>query len=308
MPDLHMNWAPIPHAECNLAATLHSGQTFRWKRVPPNGWVGSAGSTAVRLTRHADGFWWQTYPEPDQWDVVSSYFRLEVSYQALMEEWRRAEIPVEAAQCFERWRGLRILRQPAEEAFFSFLCASCNTVVKITRSVNLLADQYGSMLAWIDGQPVYQFPAAWQIAAIPESDLRRDLWGYRAPRLIQLARHVADAGENWLESLRPVGYPAAREALDQLPGIGLKIADCICLFGLGFDQAVPVDTHVRQIALDYFRTDLSGKSLTPRVYEEISQTYRDLFGEYAGWAQQALFVDRLDRYGRLFETCRPILE
>jgi len=39
------------------------------------------------------------------------------------------------------------------------------------------------------------------------------------------------------------GYRDAHERLLELQGVGPKVADCICLFGLGWGEAVPVDTH-----------------------------------------------------------------
>ena len=44
-------------------------------------------------------------------------------------------------------------------------------------------------------------------------------------------------------------YKAARKELLGLYGVGEKVADCICLFGLHQLDAFPVDTHIRQ-ALD----------------------------------------------------------
>jgi N-glycosylase/DNA lyase len=99
----------------------------------------------------------------------------------------------------------------------------------------------------------------------------------------------------WLESLRDVPYRDAHAALTGLFGVGAKLADCICLFALDKDAAVPVDTHVRQIAVELFVPGLAGKSLTPRIYDAIAAAYRDRFGDYAGWAQQYLFFGRLRR-------------
>ena len=42
-----------------------------------------------------------------------------------------------------------------------------------------------------------------------------------------------------------------------------------------------------------FLPELSGKSLTPRVYKAIADAYRDRFGAYAGWAQQVLFMGEM---------------
>lgn len=42
-------------------------------------------------------------------------------------------------------------------------------------------------------------------------------------------------------------YPAAAEALQELHGVGPKVADCIALFSLDKLDAVPCDTHVWQV-------------------------------------------------------------
>jgi hypothetical protein len=41
------------------------------------------------------------------------------------------------------------------------------------------------------------------------------------------------------------GYREAHEQLLELQGVGPKVADCVCLMGLGWGEAVPVDTHGR---------------------------------------------------------------
>ena len=33
----------------------------------------------------------------------------------------------------------------------------------------------------------------------------------------------------------------------KLSGVGTKVADCICLFGLHHLDAFPIDTHIRQV-------------------------------------------------------------
>src|SRR5205085_11655508 len=130
---------------------------------------------------------------------------------------------------------------------------------------------------------------------LDEIALRVDLWGYRAPRLIDLARQIAVRGHGWLDSLTEMPYREAHQQLTRFFGIGAKIADCICVFGLGHDEAVPVDTHIRRIGVTLFRNDLAAKTATPSVYSAIGDAYRERFGPYAGWAQQYLFMDDLAR-------------
>lgn len=50
-------------------------------------------------------------------------------------------------------------------------------------------------------------------------------------------------------------------------------------------EALPVDTHVYQIASQNYLPHLRGlKSVTDRVYNEIGDHFRGLYGDKAGWA------------------------
>ena len=50
-------------------------------------------------------------------------------------------------------------------------------------------------------------------------------------------------------------------------------------------MAIPVDTHVFQIAKANYVPHLSeAKTVTERVYNEISTHFQNLFGSYSGWA------------------------
>lgn len=54
---------------------------------------------------------------------------------------------------------------------------------------------------------------------------------------------------------------------------------------MGHLCAIPVDTHVFQIAArDYLPHLRSCKTVTDKVYQEIANHFRGVFGEYAGWA------------------------
>ena len=74
--------------------------------------------------------------------------------------------------------------------------------------------------------------------------------------------------------------------------MGPKIADCVCLFAMKKDQAVPVDTHVWQLTRDRYLRHLAGKTLTPSTYAQVISFFQSKF-EKAGWAQQYLFYDHL---------------
>ncbi|KAN0060941.1 8-oxoguanine glycosylase ogg1 [Thecaphora frezii] len=88
---------------------------------------------------------------------------------------------------------------------------------------------------------------------------------------------------SYLESLRKLDYHGARQELLRFPGVGPKVADCILLMSLDQPASIPVDRHVFQFAEKWY-------SIRSKKYEDIAQRFRNLWGEYAGWAHSVLFT------------------
>ena len=172
---------------------------------------------------------------------------------------------------------------------------------------------YGSLIGHIDSQPFYDMPSPEALTGSKvESHLRELGFGYRAKYLHRTAVMVAQEKPGWLNALRnpesPImgceptsagellpdgrpGYRTAHEALLTLQGVGPKVADCVCLMGLGWGEAVPVDTHVWQIAQrDYKFGKGKHQSLTKATYDAVGNHFRKLWGKEAGWAHSVLFT------------------
>ena len=148
-----------------------------------------------------------------------------------------------------------------------------------------------------------------------ESKLRALGFGYRAKYIAATARIIAGKPKGWLNSLRnpeepafppfstlasncaPMTYKHAHKELLQLSGVGPKVADCICLMGLGWAEAVPVDTHVWQIAQrDYKFGKGKAKTFSTSLYHPVGDFFRDLWGKEAGWAHSVLFTADLKTF------------
>jgi hypothetical protein len=89
--------------------------------------------------------------------------------------------------------------------------------------------------------------------------------------------------------------------------VGPKVASCVALFSLDKHAAVPVDTHVWDLAKRYYaREALRGKAAPQAALHPIVQkAFIDAFGPYAGWAHNALFVGELPAFqGRVSAAAR----
>uniref|UniRef100_A0A803JL09 N-glycosylase/DNA lyase n=1 Tax=Xenopus tropicalis TaxID=8364 RepID=A0A803JL09_XENTR len=220
-------------------------------------------------------------------EILEDYFQLNISLRTLYQHWESSDPNFQrVAQDFP---GIRILRQDPTECLFSFICTSNNNISRITGMIERVCCSLGQRLCQLDSDVYHTFPTLQELAAEGTEAKLRDLgFGYRARFVSESARTILSKHcPDWLESLRLVPYEEAKTALCSLPGVGAKVADCVCLMALDKPEAVPVDTHVWQVAKrDYLPQLGSGnKTLTDRVYRETGDFFHNLWGPYAGWAQ-----------------------
>jgi N-glycosylase/DNA lyase len=284
---------PIGAAELDLEHTLNCGQAFRWRRADDGGFFGVVGWRVYRLARlDAATVEYRAWPpDPDAAAALARYLRLEVDLPALQADLRARDRRVGAA--IDAFPGLRVLRQPALETLLTFVCSPASNITRITRSIDLLARRYGEPIAGPDGQAHHAFPTLERLAATAPGELMATTGlGFRGRYLRALAQALLDRPPAFAEDLERLDYETARRELMALPAIGPKIADCVCLFGLGHDAAVPVDTHVWQLARELFPERIGTRTLTPATYDGVRAAYRASYGDRAGWAQQYLYHGR----------------
>ncbi|XP_072176763.1 N-glycosylase/DNA lyase-like [Diadema setosum] len=231
-------------------------------------------------------------------DILHDYFQLDVRLAGLYEQWKGAD--ENFSKVSASFPGVRILRQNPVENLVSFICSSNNNISRITGMVEKLCQHYGTEIGVLDGVAWHAFPTLTVLGGRGvEERLRKLGFGYRAKFINQTAKKITSelGGEEWLWKLRSLPYSEVHSQLLQLPGVGAKVADCVCLMSLDKREAIPVDTHVWQIAArDYMTSLQKTKSLTDRTYREIGDFFRELFGEYAGWAHSVLFSADLKKF------------
>ncbi|MCJ1306583.1 8-oxoguanine glycosylase ogg1 [Agyrium rufum] len=242
---------------------------------------------------------------------IKHYLNLEPNLTELYEQWSQADLNFKKKA--PRFTGVRILRQDAWETLVGFICSSNNNIIRISQMMEKLCVHYGSLIGHIEQTPFHDMPSPkGLIEPCVEEHLRSLGFGYRAKYLHITAKMIVEKGDGWLDNLRnpekPLfgkkalsagemlpngrkGYREAHEALLELQGVGPKVADCICLMGLGWGEAVPVDTHVWQIAQrDYKFGKGKHRSLTKATYDAIGDHFRELWLKEAGWAHSVLFA------------------
>lgn len=280
----------------NLEYTLSNGQMFRWRKSEGDWWEAVTGARLLRLrlagSDAEDHFEFETYPGEPDFDLLHHFFRLDVDLEALYTSWLEADPYLGALG--SRFAGLRIVRQEPEECLLSFVCSTANFIPNIMRSIATISRAWGTPIVSSQGKVVtHSFPHAEVLAQIDPVELaEKSGLEWRAANLAKVARQIAAKPSGWLEQVGKLDYESARGELMRLEGVGPKIADCVCLFAMAKDQAVPVDTHVWQLTRERYLPTLKGKSVSPNGYAQVLSFFQSRF-EKAGWAQQYLFYDHL---------------
>lgn len=288
----------LPVRDYDLAATLDSGQVFRWQRstdgssASSDSWAGAIGNRWVCLTQTGDGIHAETAMPVADWQWLRDFLQTEIELAAVLKTFPDDE-PMQRA--VGACRGLRVLRQKPWECLASFILSSTKQIVQIRQIIALLCERFGNPLSrpadtlsppggertGVRGKQ-FSFPTPQRLAVLTETDLRTCKMGFRAPHLLAAARQIAE-GNLDLEKIRILPLGEARAELMKLRGVGGKIADCVLLFAYGFDSAFPVDVWVeRALQQLYFPC----RRVSEKKLRHFAATH---FGPHAGYAQQYLF-------------------
>ena len=119
--------------------------------------------------------------------------------------------------------------------------------------------------------------------------------GYRAKYIFRLCQDAVE-GRLDLELLQRLSYGEAMTYLGSFYGIGTKVANCICLFGLHHIEAFPVDTWIEQILMaEYYRKRKKKYDSLPKskLYQEMIADHFGMYKGYAGVMQQYIFYYEL---------------
>ncbi|XP_073036283.1 N-glycosylase/DNA lyase OGG1-like [Primulina eburnea] len=292
-------WTPlnINKSELYLPLTFPTGQTFRWKQTGSLQYTGVIGPHLISLKQLEDNdvgyFFHFTEDENVARRDLFDFLNMGISLSELWEGFKGCdERFVQLAGFLE---GARVLRQDPLECLIQFICSSNNNIQRITKMVDFVSRK-GKFLGCVEGFDFFEFPKLDSLVLVSETELREAGFGYRAKYIVGTVAALQSkpgGGVEWLDSLRKLDLQGAIDGLSSLSGVGPKVAACIALFSLDQHHAIPVDTHVWQIATRYLVPELAGTHLTPKICRRVSDAFVSKYGKYAGWAQTLLFIAEL---------------
>ena len=255
----------------------NSGQSFRWQKLPDQekaylipafGKILEISQTDKELTLSCS--------EEDFNLLWKDYFDLDTDYGALARSILSSgdEYLIRA---YQNSKGVRILRQELWEMIVTFMISQNNNISRIRKSVELICQRAADSPSENNSSSgLAPFPSPDQVPEGFFMDKSLGL-GYRDEYLEGLFAY-ARSNPQWLRQLSGLDYQNAYSRLLQIKGIGKKVANCICLFGLHHINAFPIDTHIKQLLSLHYPQGFDFKR-----YEG-----------FAGIVQQYMFYDKIN--------------
>lgn len=279
----------------DLKQIADSGQCFRMLPSPAGGYTIVSRSRLLRVSQEGNRVNFDC-PQEDL-SAWLTYFDCATDYAAILASVDPDDNYLKAAAA--AGRGIRILRQDPWEMIITFVISQQKTIPCIRRLVEDISRRWGQKIG--DGDEknfaVYSFPTPKELARASLEELLDLKLGYRAKYIHRLSQDAA-AGILDLKKLETLEYGQAMEYLTGFYGIGKKVANCVCLFGLHHIEAFPVDTWIEKILLrEYFSAKKYRRTPKNRLYDTILADHFGKYGGYAGVLQQYIFYyERLNQH------------
>ena len=249
----------------NISQIADSGQCFRMNSLAKDHYCLIAFGRYLDLIQRGEESVEFLCSDEDYHGLWRDYFDLDYDYPRLVDALRNGEDPF-LRSAAEYGYGIRILKQDFFEAMISFIISQNKNIPAIKSCIEALCCRYGSPIPshQSEGTISYAFPSPEQLAKASREELRELKVGYRDEYILKAAQAVADGNLN-VSQLATLCYEEAFQELKRIPGIGDKVANCICLYGLHHIQVFPIDVWIKRILTEEYQNNFD-----PKKYEGVA--------------------------------------
>ena len=248
-----------------LKHIFECGQCFRWNEELDGSYTGVFKNNVLNVKEQNHQIIFDGICDGDIKEIVTKYFDLERDYDEIKKQLSKIDEPLKNS--IDYGSGIRLLNQDLWETTISFIVSANNNIPRIKGIISRMCEEFGKEIC--DG--IYSFPSADALSKLSEDDLKPLRSGFRAGYILDAAKKVAGK-EIDLESIKNMDIVSARLELQQIKGVGPKVAECTLLYGFHRLEAFPMDVWMKRAMKELF---------AGMIPED--------FGRYAGIAQQYIF-------------------
>lgn len=231
----------------NIRQIADSGQCFRWYMDSSNECDIYAFARKLHVSQQGEKISFNcTEDEFNKWWF--DYFDLQTDYKQIISGIDANDIYL--ARAAEFGSGIRILKQDTWEAMLSFIISQNNNIPRIQKSIERLCRIQSLGGTSPEDHNHWPIPEAKQLYTEDETADMQMLsslgLGYRDIYIREAAKYILES-EDRIKSLKKMNYEEAYRELLSIKGVGPKVANCICLYGLHMVDSCPIDTWIKKI-------------------------------------------------------------
>lgn len=255
----------------NLRKIMNSGQIFRMYEPEAGRFVVYSGNRRLELCQNysndAEGtergvsnvdFYCTEKEFEEYWE---DYFDLQRDYGAIVKSAKENCNSEFLKKSCEYGADIRVLKQDIWEMMISFIISQQKQIPSIRKCIEALCKRFGE-----EHDTWYGFPTAEAIASAGPDGMKGLSLGYRERYIYETAvKYLTDSIPE--EELERMPASEVKKYLCSFTGIGDKVADCVCLFGVGLVDSFPIDVHIKDILYREFVT--AGKKQTEQANSDI---------------------------------------
>lgn len=276
----------LESAQLDMGKIADSGQIFRFNKIAEAEYELIASDKILKIEKigeknsgNIDGKYdvYKLDVSEEEYNIFwKNYFDMDTDYDIFSKNIPANDEFLKAAARFSR--GIRILKQDKWEMLISFIISQRKSIPAIKTSIEKLSEKFGEKI----GDEKYAFPTSKTLSRAGLSELGDCSLGYRAPYIHDAAKKV-ESGEIDLEKIDEKDDIGLLDELMKIKGVGIKVANCVALFGYHRIASFPIDVWISRMIDRHY-----GGRFPIELYEG-----------YAGIIQQYIFF-----YGRETEKIK----
>lgn len=252
---------------------MECGQCFHFVKLDEEDYVLAAKGHVLHVSQEDDTVTFYDTEEDEYVNVWKDYFDMDRDYSAIKKKLLEKDDKLKDA--IESMWGVRILNQDFFETLISFIISQNKQIPHIKKIVADISAKFGTYKGTYGGTDMYTFPTLEQLVNASEEDFKELKTGFRAPYIMDAIRRNM-AGQFDRNELKSMDYDSCIKELMAIKGVGEKVANCVCLFGLGKKEAFPVDVWIKRIMETMYFDGVD----TPK--DKIAAFAKEQFGELGG--------------------------
>ncbi len=263
----------------NLTQTLECGQCFRHTKVKDNKYIIIAKNKLLEIEQIDGKLIFYNTTLLDFNLIWKDYFDLDTDYKKIKDYLIEKDSTM--VDIINNGAGIRILNQDFVETLISFIISQNKQIPQIKKVIESLCIKHGTILEKYNGITYYAFPTINELKTITEDDFKECKAGFRAKYLVDACEKLS-SGYIKEDEFKKLTLSEIRNKLCTIKGVGVKVSNCVLLYGLRQNESFPIDVWIKRIMEKlYFKEETK--------LDEIQFFAEEKYGAYGGYAQQYLF-------------------